>query len=156
MEDRFEKYIRLFSSLFFLVTGFIITIILLILLIRLFFGLLSYIPWITYIYMGFIILVPAALFIPAYTVYFRRTFSHPVKIVKVISYAVFTIAIGAWSVFLVMDMASFFKHAYTAIGMYKSYDMIFLASNVACFFLIGVLQALTSEKETDWMERANK
>ena len=156
MEDRFGKYIRLFSSLFFLVIGFIITIILLMLFIRLFFGLLSYIPWITYIYMGFIILVPAALFIPAYIVYFRRTTSHPAKIVKVISYTIFTIAIGAWSVFLVMDMVSFFKHAYTAIGMYKSYDMIFLASNVACFFLIGVLQALTTEKETDWMERAKK
>ena len=106
--------------------------------------------------MGFIILVPAALFIPAYIVYFRRTSSHPRKIVKAVSYLVFSIAIGAWAVFLVMDMTVFFKHAYTTIGMYKSYDMVFLAANVACFFLIGVLQALTTEKEADWMERANK
>ncbi len=156
MEDRFGKYIRLFGSIFFLVTGFITAIIILMLLTRLFFGLLSYIPWVTYIYMVLIILVPAALFIPVYIVYFRRTFSHPVKIVKGISYAVFSTAIGAWAVFLVMDMARFFKHAYTTIGMYNSYDMVFLAANVACIFIIGVLQALTTEKETDWLERANK
>lgn len=156
MEDRYGKYIRLFSSLFFLVTGFIIAVIILMLLIRLFFGLLSYIPWITYIYMGFIILVPAALFIPAYVIYFRRTASHPSKFVKWLSYAVFSIAMLVWSVFLVLDIAGFFKHAYTAIGNYRSYDMIFLAANVACFFLIGVIQALTAEKETDWMERANR
>lgn len=156
MEDRFGKYIRLFSSLFFLVIGFIVGVILLMLLLRLFFGLLSYIPWVTYIYMGFIILVPAALFMPAFIIYFRRTASHPSKLVKWVSYAVFSIALLAWSVFLVMDVAVFFKHAYTTIGMYRSYDMIFLAANVACFFLIGVMQALTADKESDWMERASK
>ncbi len=69
MEDRFGKYLRLLGSIFFLVLGFIVAVILLLLTVRLFFGLMSYIPWITYIYMIFIILVPAALFIPAYIVY---------------------------------------------------------------------------------------
>jgi len=154
MEDRFGKYLRLLGSIFFLVLGFIVAVILLLLTVRLFFGLMSYIPWITYIYMIFIILVPAALFIPAYIVYIRRTTSHPNKMVKWISYMIFTLAIATWSVFLFMDMVTFYKHAYTAIGMYKSYDMVFLAVNVASFFLVGVMQAFTTAKEKDWMERS--
>ena len=104
--------------------------------------------------MIFIILVPAGLFIPAYIVYIRRTATHPNLIVKWISYVIFTFAIATWSVFLCMDMVTFYKHAYTAIGMYKSYDMVFLAVNVASFFLVGVMQAFTTAQEKDWMERS--
>ena len=153
MEDQFGKYLRLFGTIFFSVIGFIVMLVLLLLGIRLFFGLMSYIPWVTYVYMVFIIMVPAGLFIPAYIIYFRRTGSHPGKTIRFISYILFTVAICTWSVFLVLDMITFFRYAYNAIGMYRSYDMVFLAANVSCFFLIGVLQAFTAAKEKDWMER---
>ncbi len=153
MEDRFAKYLRLFGSIFFSFIGFIVGIILVMLCFRVFFGLLSYVPWITYVYMIFIILFPAALFIPVYVVYFKRTASHPSTVVRFISYIIFSAAIAAWLIFVVMDAIIFFKHAYNAIGMYHSYNMIFLALNVACIFLVGVMQALSSEKEKDWMER---
>lgn len=154
MEDHFGKYLRLFGSIFFLVIGFIVAIILLLLGFRLLFGLLSYVPWFTYVYMIFIILVPSGLFIPAYVVYLKRTVSHPNKQVRWISNIIFSGMIAAWSVFLVLDMIIFFKHAYPAIGMYNSYDMVFLTANVACFFLIGLMQAFTTAKEKDWMERS--
>ena len=153
MEDHFGKYLRLFGTIFFSFIGFIIAMILLLLGIKLLFGLMSYIPWFTYVYMIFIILVPAGLFIPAYLVYFKRTVSHPNKTIRLISFLIFTVAILTWSIFLVLDMITFFKHAYNAIGMYRSYDMLFLAANVACFFIIGVMQAFTAVKEKDWMER---
>ena len=153
MEDRFSKYLRLFGSIFFLVIGFILAFVLLLLGIKLLFGLMSYIPWFTYVYMSFIILVPSALFITCYTIYFKRTFTHPNKPIRWISYALFSAALIAWIIFLVMDITIFYKHAYTTIGMYYSYDMIFLISNVACFFLVGVMQAFTTAKEKDWMER---
>jgi len=154
MEDRFGKYLRLFGTIFFLIIGFIVSIILVLLAIRLFFGLLSYISWVSYLYMTFIILVPAALFIPAYIVYMKRTAAHPNKPVRWISYVIFSVAIAVWASFLVLDMITFFRYAYPAIGMYRSYDMIFLAANVGCFFLVGVMQAFTTEKEKDWMERS--
>ena len=153
MEDRFSKYLRLFGSIFFLVIGFIVSLILLLVAVKLLFGLLSYIPWFTYAYMIFIILVPAGLFIPAYIIYFKRTATHPAKYVRWISYLIFTVAIIIWSIFLVLDMITFFKYAYASIGMYRSYDMIFLAINVASFFLVGIMQAFTTKKEQDWMER---
>ena len=155
MEDQFGKYLRLFGTIFFSVIGFIIALVLLMLGIKLLFGLMSYIPWFTYVYMVFIILVPSGLFIPAYIIYFRRTVSHPSKIVRWGSYFIFSIAICTWAIFLVLDMITFFNYAYNAIGMYRSYDMLFLAANVACFFIVGVVQAFTAVKEKDWMERGN-
>lgn len=153
MEDQFGKYLRLFGSIFLLALGSIVALILVLLGIRLLFGLMSYIPWITYIYTLFILLVPAVLFITAYIIYFKRTFSHPDKTTRWISYFLFSAALLAWAVFLFSDLLIFYKHAYTSIGMYNCYDMIFLASNVACIFIVGVLQAFTTTKEKDWMEK---
>ncbi len=156
MEDHFGKYLRLFGTIFFSVIGFIVVLALLLLGIKLLFGLMSYIPWITYVYMVFILLVPSGLFIPAYFIYLKRTVDHPNKTIRFISYLIFTAAIITWSVFLVLDMITFFKHGYAAIGMYRSYDMIFLAANVTCFFLVGVMQAFTTAKEKDWMQRSGE
>ena len=52
-----------------------------------------------------------------------------------------------------MDIITFFKHAYTDVEKYQSYNMIFLAANVAAIFLVGVMQAFSAPKEKDWMER---
>jgi hypothetical protein len=156
MEDRFGKYLRLFGSILFLLLGFLVSVILILVLLRVIFGLMSYIPLITYAYMIFILLVPSLLFITCYIIYFKRTKSHPKVVVRWISYVVFAAALAAWCIFLVKDAIIFYKHAYNAIGMYYSYNMIFLSLNVAAFFLVGVLQALSMEKEVDWMERAEK
>ena len=153
MENHFGKYIRLFGSIFFLVLGVITTLVLFLLGMKLLFGLLQYVPWTLYIYILFIILVPPTLFITVYLIYFRRTRSHPSRAVRWISWFLFIVALGMWLVFLVMDMITFFKTGSSSIGLYYAYDMIFLASNVACIFLVGVIQALTTEKEKDWMDR---
>ncbi len=153
MEDNFGKYLRLFGSIFFLALGSLIALILVLLGIRLLFGLMSYIPWITYIYTLFILLIPATLFVAIFIIYFKRTFSHPNKVARFISYFLFSAALIAWAIYLFSDIMIFYKHAYTSIGMYHSYDMIFLASNVACIFIVGVIQAFTTAKEKDWMER---
>ena len=107
MEDHFGKYLRLFGTIFFSVIGFIVVLALLLLGIKLVFGLMSYIPWITYVYMVFILLVPSGLFIPAYFIYLKRTVDHPNKTIRFISYLIFTAAIITWSVFLVLDMITF-------------------------------------------------
>lgn len=156
MDDQFGKYIRLFGTLFFTLIGFIVSLLLLMLGLRLFFGLLSFIPWFTYIYMIFIIMVPSALFISVFIVYMRRTAFHPSRIIRYISYTLFSIALIAWGGCLFFDLKTFFSFAYVEIGKYNSYNMIFLASNVACIFLVGIMQAFTTAKEKDWMERAQQ
>jgi hypothetical protein len=153
MEDKYGKYVRLFGTLFFAMVGFIVALILLLLGVRLIFGLLSFIPWSVYIYMLFIIAVPAVLFIGIYIIYFRRTTSHNSAVVRYISYGIFSIALIFWAIFFVLDLIKFFKYAYPDIEKYRSYDMIFLSANVAAIFLIGVMQAFSSPKEKDWMER---
>lgn len=147
------KYLRLFATLFFTFIGFVVAFILLLLAVKLFFGLLSYIPRFMYVYMLFLLLVPAALFISAYIVYFRKTTNHPSKPVRLISYVIFSIALIVWASVFVIDMVAFFKHFYNTIDKYNSYDLFFLAGNVALFFLVGIIQALTTEKEKDWRER---
>ena len=155
MEDRFGKYIRLFGTLFFLVIGSILAFTLVLLAIKLLFGLMGYIPWFTYVYTAFIMLVPSALFITVYIIYFKRTAAHPSKIIRWVSYFIFSAVLIAWAVFFVLDMKIFYEHVYASIGMYHSYDMIFLTVNVACLFIVGVMQAFTTAKEKDWMERGN-
>jgi hypothetical protein len=151
--DTHDKYIRLFGTLFFTFLGFVLSIIILLLGLRFIFGLLDHIPWFTYIFMVFIICVPAALFIPVYIVYFNRTRTHVSAPVRIISYIIFTAALSAWIYFLVTDLLLFFKHYYNAVGEYGSYDMVFLAANVFAIFLVGIIQALSTKKEPDWLDK---
>ncbi len=153
MDDNFGKYLRLFGTLFFTFIGFIVAFILLMLGVRLFFGILSYIPWLTYLYMILILIFPTALFVTAYVIYFRRTRMHPSKIVKFISYTLFIVAIGLWLYFFMIDMKLFFKYFYGTIDRYQTYNLLFLACNVGCIFFVGVMQAFSTEKEQDWMEK---
>ena len=156
MEDRYGKYIRLFTTLFFTMIGVLIAFVLLLLGVRLIFGLLDYIPWASYIYTLFIMAVPAVLFISIYIIYFKRTASHSSSAVRYISYSIFYIALIFWGIFFVMDIITFYKHAYTDIEKYQSYNMIFLAANVAAIFLVGVMQAFSAPKEKDWMEKSRE
>ncbi len=151
--DTYGKYIRLFGNIFFTFIGFIVLMILIMLGCRLFFDLLSFLPWTVYIYMLFIITVPAAIFIPVYVVYFRRTKRHPSLAVRYVSYGIFTIALLLWAIAFASDIFDFFKHYSATIASYKSYELYFLAANVAAIFFVGILQALTMTKEVDWMEK---
>ena len=154
--DTHGKYIRLFGTLFFTFIGFIIALILLLLILRVTFGILSFIPWITYIFTLFIICVPASILVPAFLIYIKRTKTHPSAAARVVSYVFFAAALGAWAYVLVMDMILFFKHYYTTVGEYMSFNMAFLAANVLCLFLIAMVQGLSVKKEEDWMEKRRR
>jgi hypothetical protein len=153
MEDRYGKYIRLFTTLVFTMIGLLIAFIIMLLLVRLIFGLLDYIPWSAYIYTLFIVSVPAMLFTSIYIIYFKRTRYQLSAIVKYVSYTIFSMALGFWAYFFVKDIIIFSKHAYTDIDKYNCYEMIFLAANVAAIFLVGIMQAFSAPKEKDWMEK---
>ena len=152
-QDQYGKYVRLAGTLFFTFLGFILVAILVMLGLRFFFGLLSYIPGITSAFTFFIISVPAALFISINLIYIRRTKTHPSLPVRMISYFLFTVALAAWAYFFTKDLVLFFKHFSATVGSYMSYDMIFLSANVLCIFVVGIIQALSLKKEPDWMDR---
>ena len=147
------KIIRLTGYLLLSVIGFLLSVSLIFVSLRLFFGLLSYIPWLTYIYVLFILSVPAAVFTSVFIIYFRRTRFHPGKVVKYISKALFIAFIAAWAVVYVLDIISFYKTEKADIENYLSYNTLFLTINVTTIFLIGVMQALTTSKEPDWMDK---
>jgi hypothetical protein len=151
-----DKYIRLFGTIFFTFIGFIVALGLLILGLRTIFGVLDYMPWFSVMFTLFIICVPAVLFITVYIIYVKHTKPHPSKAAKIFSYIIFTIALGAWLYFWVLDIIIFFKHHYTSIGEYHCYNLAFLAANVFIIFLVGIVQALSTKKEVDWMEKSKQ
>ena len=152
-QDQHGKYIRLFGTLFFTFIGFIVALILLLLGLRLIFGILSYIPWLANIFTLFIICVPAALFISVFIIYFFRTKKHPSAAARVFSYIIFAAALCVWVYVWVNDLVTFFRHYYMAVGEYMSYNMLFLAANVLSLFLVAMIQGLSTKKEPDWMEK---
>ena len=58
-----------------------------------------------------------------------------------------------WIGLLVLDFINFLKNGYPDIDKYFSYQILVLSSSVAVIFFIGILQALTTAKEKDWMEK---
>jgi hypothetical protein len=52
-----------------------------------------------------------------------------------------------------MDVIYFFKTGARDVGKFNSYDVVYLAASVATIFLVGVMQALSTEKEKDWLEK---
>src|SRR5688500_3529293 len=100
MEDRYTKYFNLSIKIGLSFISFIVALILLMLGLRLIFGILDQIPWFVFLYMLFILIVPAALFISIFVIYFQRTKQHRSVVVRGISYTVFSIALISWIIFI--------------------------------------------------------
>ena len=150
------KYVRLSGMLLLLALGFLITLLLLFLALRLLFGFVNGLPWITYVYTLFLLSVPATIFLTAFIIFFIRTKKYPSVWVRFISFFFIILAVVSWIVFYIIDIISFFQNGDTGITDYKSWDLLFLFASVACIFFIGVLQALNEPKEDDWFERNRK
>ncbi|MEY4703299.1 MAG: hypothetical protein RIR96_1196, partial [Bacteroidota bacterium] len=105
------------------------------------------------IYMGVMLCIPPVLFCTVFYIFFKRTGSHPSKPVRLFSKSVFILAIAYWLFLLGTDLVFFLKNGYGELGKYETYNLIPLFSTVALIFFMGVLQALTTEKEKDWMDK---
>lgn len=152
-KSRDEKYLILLGRLLLLGLGFLLTIVVVLLLLRLFFGLLSYMAWTEYLFMAGVLFLPACFFISVFLVYFRRTRRHPSKPVRYFSQTVFVLALMAWLYALGTDVIFFFQKKNVDIDHYLSYSLWYLAGSVGLIFFIGVIQAFSTEKEKDWMDR---
>ncbi len=153
MEDNLSKYLRLFGNIFFTFVGFLLAFVLFFLALRLTVGWLDQMAWFASFYMLLILFLPAALFVSVFMIYFARTRSHPSKPVRVFSQMVFVAFIVGWAACFVLDVLGFYKHQSSDIDHYQSYGLWWLVANVASIFLIGIVQALSTEKEKDWLDK---
>lgn len=153
MEDQFEKYLKLSHRILLVLIGFIASLLILLFGLRLIFGVLDKLPWFVYLFTLFIIVVPSAIFITIFSVNIARTKYHPSVAVRSVSYILLGAALLAWVYFLVADIITFFKTSVQQINPYNSYSVLYLAGSVALIFAMAVIQALSTAKEKDWMEK---
>ena len=152
MEDKFIRYGKLYFLIFLL---FLSVPVIIGLIFALFYGFFKLLPGapVQIIFEMLIVSIPAAIFTTAYTIFFIRTKRHPSAVVRIISWILFSIGICLSIVVLALDLVAFFHRHGADIGFYRSFSTLFLAGNIASLFLIAILQAFTTRKEKDWMEK---
>jgi hypothetical protein len=152
MEDRFTKYSKLYLLIFLL---FLCVPVLLGLIIAAFYGISKLVSsTLADIAFGLgVVSLAPAIFMSVYFIFFKRTKKHPVKAVKIISQVLFVTGFLISLTVLVFDMISFFTKFSTDITGYYGLSLTYLAGNVAMLFLIAIVQAFTTNKEVDWMDR---
>ena len=152
MEDRFAKFSKLYLLIFLL---FLSVPVILGIFAAIFYGfskLISSHP-VDLVFELLVITIPSSIFSTAYFIFFKRTKSHPAKAVKIISQVVFIIGIICCAVILTKDIIDYFTKSFYNITDYKNFSLAFIAGNVATLFIIALLQALTTNKEVDWVEK---
>jgi hypothetical protein len=152
MEDRFLKYSKLYILIFLL---FLALPVILGLLVVTFYGVSKLVSSnvVDVIFgLGVITLAPA-LFSSVYVIFFKRTKLHPVAVIRIISRVLFVIGIICSISILVIDMITFFRKFEIDISAYHCFSLAYLAGNVGGIFLVGIIQAFTTPKEVDWMDR---
>ena len=153
MEDRFVKYSKLATLLFLLFVGFLAFIGLLFLLGKLLFSLFENVPWLAHLYMFGLVIAPAVLFITVFSIFLKRTLSYKGKIIRYLSIAIFATVLLVWARNLVTDIITLLNHHYTDVVKYNSYQFWMLVGSVLIIFFTGMLQAMGTDKEKDWMEK---
>ena len=152
MEDRFIKYSKLYALIFLM---FLAVPVILGILIAAFYGISKLVSSsVVDIAFGLsVITLAPALFSSVFVIFYKRTVKHPVAWVRFVSIIVFVVGILVSTSVLIIDMISFFTKFNIDITAYRCFSLPYMAGNVAGLFLIAILQAFTTQKEVDWMER---
>jgi hypothetical protein len=152
MEDRFIKYSKLYAIIFLM---FLAVPVLLGLIVAAFYGVSKLVSssYVDIIFGLGVITMGPALFSSVYVIFFKRTKQHPVAAVRIISQILFIAGIAISVFVLISDMISFFTKFNIDIGGYRCFNLAYMAGNVGGLFLVAIIQAFTTEKEVDWMER---
>jgi hypothetical protein len=153
MEDRFVKYSKLYALIFLM---FLSVPVILGIIVAAFWGISKLVSSsVVDIVFGLgVITIAPALFSAVYVIFFKRTKKHPVAAVRIISKILFVAGILISAFVLINDMISFFTKFNIDITGYRCFTLPYMAGNVAALFLIAIIQAFTTKKEVDWMERS--
>ena len=155
MEDRFTKYSKLYFLIFLLFLSIPVIISAFVALCYGFSRLVSSRPF-DIVFELMIISIPPAIFSSAYFIFSKRTKEHPSTLVRVISQCLFVIGIICSAVILVFSIITYFNKGYNSATDYKSYSLAFAAGNIGALFLVAIMQAFTTKKEEDWMEKRKR
>jgi hypothetical protein len=155
MDDRFTKYSKLYFLVFILFLSIPVAIALAVGVFYGFAKLVSSRPG-DMVFELLVISIPPAIFAAAYYIFSKRTKMHPSAVVRVISQVLFILGIGCSITVLVLTTIDFFKARHHAVTDYTSYTLAFMAGNIALLFLIAIMQAFTTKKEVDWMEKRKR
>lgn len=152
MEDKFLKYGKLYLLIFLM---FLSVPVIFAILIGAFYGLSKVISSspVDVLFQLLIISMPAAVFCTAYTIFFKRTLKHPSPPVRILSMILFTTGFVCCLVFLTLDIIFFFHKHVGDISLLRCFGVFFLGGNIGGLFLIAIIQALTTEKERDWLQK---
>jgi hypothetical protein len=152
MDDKFVKYSKLYLYIFLSIFAVLLGVALII---SVFYGISKIISSgpVDILFELIVITVPATIFCTAYIIFFKRTKYHPSKPVKYISYVLFVLALCYCLFGLGWSIQNYFTVKSHSIAEYHTFSLLFLAGNVGLLFFIGIMQALTTEKEVDWMDR---
>lgn len=157
MDDRFTKYSKLYILIFGLFLAVPVAIALFIGFFYGFFKVFASRP-LDIFYELLVVAIPPALFAAVYYIFFKRTKQHPSKPVKIVSQVLFIIAFCICLVVLETDLLHYFKlppGGYD-ISHFNSYSLAFMAGNIALMFITALVQAFTTNKEEDWMEKRKR
>jgi hypothetical protein len=152
MDDKFLKYSKLYLYIFLAAFAFVLGVGLLIGLFYGFSKVVSSHP-VDVAFELIVIGIPTIIFSTAYIIFFKRTKTHPSKIVQYISYTLFIAALIYCGVGLFWSIKDYFLLKRSVISQYHTFTLPYLAGNVGLLFIIAIMQALTTEKEVDWRER---
>ncbi len=155
MDDRFTKYSKLYFLIFLL---FLSVPVIIGLFVALMYGLSTLVSSkpIDMLYELLIITLAPSVFATVYFIFFKRTKKHPKPVIRAISFLFFIVGFSSCIVVLGKDYTRFFTKQVSDTEGYWGFGLIFLAGNVAALFIIAILQAFTTNKEEDWLEKRKK
>ncbi len=151
--QRENNYLKLLVTLLIVFTCFVAAMFLVFFVLKIIFVPVFKQHWFELLFYLAMLSVPFILFEFVHVVFFRRTKDHPSKLVQVISRILFVAGMLYTAYVYVKDMISFFKKINYAITDYGSFDLRFLCINIFGLFLIAIIQAATTNKEIDWINK---
>lgn len=155
MDDRFTKFSKLYILIFLLFLSFPVFIGLGIGFFYGFFSLVSSKPLDIFLEL-FVIAIPPAIFSSVYFIFIKRTKYHPSPLVKIISQTIFVIGLMFCIYTLAINFWDYYKTGRHNITTYTTFSLPFLAGNIGTLFIIAIIQAFTTNKEEDWLEKRKK
>src|SRR5437868_2910755 len=152
LEDKFVRFGKLYFIFFFFALGIpvLITIIL-----ASFYGFSKLIAGhvTDNIFELLVLSVPTAVLTSAYAIFYIRTKRHRSLVIQLISWTILGAGLFACVATLTTDLISYCTIRRSDITDYHSFNTLFLAANIVALFFVAVIQAFTTAKEKDWMEK---
>ncbi|MFZ4058702.1 MAG: hypothetical protein ACOYKE_11225 [Ferruginibacter sp.] len=151
--DNFEKYSRLMMLVVGAILGFLLLIVVLFLLLRLFSSAVFLVPGIDLFLQYVITLFPFLLFYGAFFLIRNSNQTNVSAIAKGISKSLSSIGYIACTIALLLASAVFFKFKWEWLVDYEAYSQYALILLLVLVFFSAISLASGSAKEKDWKER---